>query len=98
MKGTRCTIRPLMKCTSRLSRSSLAMMTGAARALLPLPSLRGELHGRREFRPSLQRVRTLAGFYLAIFGFNLVAVLRAERLDGSLLRLQAKTTAALLGF
>jgi hypothetical protein len=39
-EGTRCTIKPLMKCTSRLSRSSLAIMTGAALALPPLPSLR----------------------------------------------------------
>jgi hypothetical protein len=36
--------------------------------------------------------------YPTIFGFNLVAVLRTERSDGSLLSFQAKTAAALVQF
>ena len=87
-----------MKCTSRLSRSSLAMMTGAARALLPLPSFLANFHGCREFWPALQCVRTLAGFYLTVFGFNLVAMLRAEHLMAVCCASKPKTTSALLGF
>jgi hypothetical protein len=58
----------------------------------------GKLHRRCQFRTTLQCVRTLAGFYLAKFSFNLVAVLRAECLDGCLLCLEAKTTSPLLEF
>ena len=43
---------------------------------------------RGELRPPIQRVSTLASFDLAIFGLDPVAMLCAERPDGSLLCLQ----------
>jgi hypothetical protein len=49
-------------------------------------------------RPPLQRVSAFAGFDLAVFGLDLVAVLRAECSDSGLLRVQAKTAPTLLGF
>src|SRR6516225_6015917 len=42
MNGTRCFMSPLMKCTSRLSRSSLATMIGAVLAALHLDEGLGE--------------------------------------------------------
>jgi hypothetical protein len=42
--------------------------------LAAFPELASELHGRCEFRPSLQRVGTFAGFYLTIVGFDLAVL------------------------
>jgi hypothetical protein len=50
-------------------------LSGARPATCCQPA--GLLHGSRELKPTLQRVRALAGFYFAILGLDLVAILRA---------------------
>ncbi len=87
MNGTLCAIKPLMKCTSRLRRSSLATMIGH------LPC--GLRQRRRQFGAAIERIRALAGFNLGMRANEVDPLSLGEPSDGGLLRLDPKSGFAL---
>src|SRR5271155_4278058 len=83
--GTRWAIKPEMKWTSRLSRSSLETAT----AHLPWPAGLGERGG--ELRAALDRVRAFAGLDLDELGDDLVTLGGGEPGDRGALGVNSET-------